>query len=470
MSTPKKIFQNIFSLAAAEISARFLGVIYSIYLARALGVENFGIFGASKYFTLFFMLLATLGLDAIGTREIAKNPLNIRKIVNNIFTMRIISALCVYSFLFIIVIFLDKPFLEKIVILIFGLNILTNNTLLNWAFQGMERMTVFAVRTIMANILNFFGILIFIHSPKDLVLSSVVVSATLVINTVWMIILYNRDYGRIKFEFDFPLWKEFLKQGIPIGFTFFIIGLYNYQGIVFLNFLTNNYYTGLYNAAFSVLLVATILSNILQQVYYPVFAKNTDLPSKSKSFLQFTKLTFPVGTFVPLFLFVFADKIIFFFGRDYSNSITSIRIMMVAVLFIYLSITFFAPLLAWKHEKKVIYANITGLFVNFIANLLLIPIFAHNGAATATLLSEISVFIVFCIIFYSIIKKLYLGAYLKYFSIAIISTIPFMFIRFEGFNNLILMFLSFGIFIALNFLFKTLNIQEIKLLLKKNEI
>jgi O-antigen/teichoic acid export membrane protein len=470
MSSPKTIMKNLFSMTAAEISSRVLGVIYSIYLARALGVENFGIFGASKYFTLFFMLFASLGLDAVGIREIAKNPLNTRKIVNNIFTMRVIIAFITYFLLFLIVNSLDRTSLEKTVILILGLIVFTNNGLLNWVFQGMERMNVFAIRTIISNILNFFGIIIFIHSPDDLILSVIVVMCTLLINTVWMIILYMKDYGKISFELDFPLWKEYLKQGIPMGLTFFIIGLYNYQGIVLLNFLSNNYYAGLYNAAYSVLLVSTILSNILQQVYYPVFAKVTDPSSRKNSFLQFTRLTYPLGTFIPLFLFVFADKIILFFGKDYSNSVLSIKILMVAVLFIYLSITFFAPLLAWKNEKKVIYANLTGLAINLVLNFILIPMYNHNGAAIANLLAEVGVFIVFCIIFYSIFKEFFFGKYLIYLAFSMASTLPFLFIRFSGYYNLILMILSFGIFIGVNILFKTINLNEIKLLMKKNEV
>jgi O-antigen/teichoic acid export membrane protein len=467
MSSSKVILKNLFSLSAAELSSRLLSVVYSIYLARALGVDGFGIFGASKFFTVFFMLFATFGLDAIGTREIAANRDKIKSIVNNILTIRIIIAIITYFVLVVIVYFIDKSLTEKLLILIFGLNILTNNTLLNWVFQGVERINIFAIRTIFANIFNFLGIIAFVHSPNDIIFSSVVVSGALIINSIWMFLYYIKEYGKFSFAFDFSLWKKYLKEGFPIGITFFIIGVYNYQGIVLLGFLSSNYAAGIFSAAFNVLIVTTLLSSIMQTVYYPIFAKYNDKERRKSVMKQFLRLSFSVGTYVPLFLFAFADKVVLLFGKDYSNSILSIRILMISALFIYYSITFFSPLLAWKYERKVIYANVTALIVNLVSNLILIPRFSSDGAAFASLLSEMSVFIVLSVIFYPIFKTLFLKYYLTYFSFAFVTTLPFLFISLNKYLTIILMIISFVSFIALNFYFKTITFDEIKKLAKK---
>lgn len=470
MSSARQILKNIFSLTAAEIFSRGLSVIYSFYLARTLSVEGFGIFGSSKNFTLFFMLFASLGIDAIGTREIAKNRSQINRIVNNIFTIRFLTSILVFIMLCFVVMFIEKSLTEKIVILIFGFNILANNTLLNWVYQGLEQLNVFAIRSIVTNVLNFIGIVLLVHTPDDLILAASVISLSLILNTLWLLIYYIREFGLIKFEFDFNLWKEYLRQGIPIGITFLIIGIYNFQGVVLLNFFSSSYAAGLYNAAYNVLYVTTIISTILQQVYYPIFSRNNSFENREKVFLDFSKLTFLVGTFLPLFLYVFADKVIFFFGKDFTESMTSIRILMIAALFIYFSITIFSPLLAWNFEKKVVYANLTGLLINLTANYFLIPKYAEVGTSISALLSEIAVFIVLCIIFYPIFKKLYFEKYLTYLFLAFISTIPFIYIRFEGYYNLILMFSSFLVFLGLNLAFKTIQIRELKKIITKNEI
>jgi O-antigen/teichoic acid export membrane protein len=467
MSSSKLVARNLLSLTIAEFSSRILSVVYSIYLARVLSVVGFGLFGASKYFVLFFLPIASLGLDAIGTREIAKDKSKINFIVNNILTIRIIFGIIIYIFLILITLNLNKPVLEKILILIFGINILTANTLLNWVFQGVERLNVYAWRTIIANVMNFFGIIIFVHSPDDLLIAAIVVSTTLIINTLWMFALYIKDYGLFKFEFNFDLWKDYLKAGLPIALTFFIIGIYNNEGIVLLNFLSNNYETGIFSAAFNVLAVSVLLSSILQTVYYPVFSKTTDYDERKNVIKQYTRLTFTIGTYLPLFLIIFADKVALLFGKDYSASIIPMRILQLSCLFIYYNITLFSPLIAWKYENKVVFSNALGLVAATLASFLLIPKLGATGAAIATLIGELAVFVVLVYIFFPIFRTIFLKEYIFIFLISLISTLPFMFIEVNKYLSILLMFLSFGMFIALNLYLKTFSISELKKLLKR---
>jgi O-antigen/teichoic acid export membrane protein len=139
------------------------------------------------------------------------------------------------------------------------------------------------------------------------------------------------------------------------------------------------------------------------------------------------------------------------------------------VLIIYYSITFFSPLIAWKYERKVIIGNFVGLIVNLILNLVLVPILFERGSAIAAIITEISVFIVFAIIFFPIFKTLLFGQYLRFFLISAASTLPFLLINIEFLNSLPFMIISFIIFLALIFLTKTITLQEIKFI-KKDEV
>ncbi|HRT67688.1 MAG TPA: oligosaccharide flippase family protein, partial [Bacteroidota bacterium] len=84
MANTKVVIKNIFSLTAAEAVSRILTFIYTLYLARTLSPMGFGMIGFSKYVIAIFLIIAALGLDSIGTREIAKDKSNIKPIVNNI--------------------------------------------------------------------------------------------------------------------------------------------------------------------------------------------------------------------------------------------------------------------------------------------------------------------------------------------------------------------------------------------------
>lgn len=469
MLTIPRTLKNILSLSTAELASRLLSVIYSIYLARVLLVESYGIYGTAKFLVAYFVILASLGLDSIGTREVATKPKEMKNIVNNIFTLRIVMAIIGYLLLAIITYFLDKPLIEKATILIFGLNIFANNILLNWVFQALEKLEVFAIRSIITSVLNFIGIILFVKNPNDVTLAAIIIVSSATFNSILMIIYYLRNYQTLSLKFNFTLWKEYLKQAIPIGITFLLSGFYNYIPFFILNVQTNNYYSGLYTAAFNVLIVATLLSSVIQTVYYPIFSKKSTREDKFYVLNQYSKLTFSIGTYIPMFLFVFADKVILLFGKDYAPAMPTIRLLMISVMMIYYSITFFSPLIAWKYERKVIIGNFVGLIVNLILNLILVPILFDRGSAISAIFTELSVFIVFAIIFFPIFRTLLFSNYLRFFLFSAVSTLPFLLFDYDFLYSLPSMVVSFAIFLALIFLTKTITLQELKLI-KKNEV
>lgn len=467
MSNIKVTLKNIISLSTAEIASRLLTVIYSIYLARVLLVDNFGIFGSAKYLVVYFVLLSNLGLDSIGTREVAANKSQLKNIVDNLFTLRFLMGIVGYLLLSIITCFLPKPLEEKIIILIFGITILANNSMLNWVFQGLEKLDIYALRTMITNVLNFAGILLFVHSPNDLTLAAIIIVSSLTINSLLLIFYYHKRIQPISIAFQFNLWIKFLREAYPIGITFLIIGIYNFLPIVLLSLMSNNYHTGLYTSVTNVFLIATLLSTVIQAVYYPQFAQNQTLSDKENTFRQFTKFMFSVGTFVPLFLLVFADKVVLIFGKDYTPAMPSIQIVMFASLFTYYSGSLFCPLLAWKFEKKVVFANLAGLIITFLINIILIPSLKERGAAIAAAVGEITVFIVLASIFYNVLKKLLITQHFKFLIISLISTIPFLFIKVDINSSIILMLASLSIFMALIFLTKIITFSDIKRIISR---
>lgn len=467
MSNIKVTLKNIISLSTAEVASRFLTVIYSIYLARVLLVENFGIFGSAKYLVVYFVLLSNMGLDSVGTREVAANKSQLETIVDNLFTLRFLMGVAGYILLSVVTFFLPKPIEEKIIILIFGINILANNSLLNWVFQGLEKLDIYALRTIITNVLNFVGILLFIHSPEDLRLAAIIIVFSLTFNSFLLILYYHRKIKPIKLAFNYDLWKKYLYEAFPIGITFLIIGLYNFLPIVLLSLMTNNYYTGLYTSVTNVFLIATLFSTVVQAVYYPQFAQNQSQADRERTFSQFIRFMFTIGTFIPLFLMVFAEKVVLIFGRDYSPAMSSIQIVMIAALVAYYSGSIFCALLAWKHERKVLWAIVVGLITTLLLNIILIPSLFDRGAAIAALSGEISVFLVLAFIFYNVIHKLFLQQYFKLLVISIVSTIPFYFIKLNDFQSIFLMIASILIFMALIFLTKTITILDIKRVLNR---
>jgi O-antigen/teichoic acid export membrane protein len=470
MEAGRRILKNMFSLSAAEIANKGISLVTLAYLARVLTPEGLGVIGWANAFVLYFVFFVDLGFNVIGPREIAKNHEAIRRYVNNISTIKILSSVVSYICLVIIAILIDKPIESKYVLLISGLNVFANSILFNWVFQGIEKMGVIAVRQVTTSVLNLVGVLVFVHNQNDLILAMVIMIGSLLLNSFWMFFYYVKMYGWIKFEFDFVFWKELLKSSTPIALTLFIVTLYNNFSIFLLGILRTDFETGIYIVAFKMLTFVLIPTGIFQYAFLPQLSRSQTLGERQRITGKYVLLTILFGTILTAGCFTFSDFItVLGFGSKYKDSAIVIRMLMVSGMLAYLNVSYSAPLLSWNYEKKVFWAMLSGGVVNIVLNLILIPKFGVTGAGIASISTEITVLIVLSTIMYSVIKELYLKIFFKLLFFAIISCVGGYYLMIIGLYPLMAGTISLLIYIGFNFYFKTIRLTEIKEVIKKKQ-
>jgi len=140
---------------------------------------------------------------------------------------------------------------------------------------------------------------------------------------------------------------------------------------------------------------------------------------------------------------------------------------MLAGLLAFINVSYSAPLLSWKYEKKIFWAIGAGGLVNIILNILLIPTMGAKGAAIAAICTEFTVLIGLSIIMYSAIQKLFLEKFILVLLYAVISCGIGYLLMTNGLHSIISGSISLIIFVLINFVFRTITIDEIKMYLKK---
>ena len=71
MNTARRITFNFLSLTSGEIISKILQIFIFIYLARALGKDDFGIFSFGISFAFIIVIIANFGLSTLLVREIS---------------------------------------------------------------------------------------------------------------------------------------------------------------------------------------------------------------------------------------------------------------------------------------------------------------------------------------------------------------------------------------------------------------
>lgn len=474
LNDSKKIARNIFSLSAAEIVSKGLQFYLAFYLMTVLGVENYGIWTFAKTHVMFYLVAVMLGFNTVGTREIAKNESLLPKYVNTIFTLRLFSSVLAFGIMIIIVkSTLIGEEVKQVVVLISGIKIFSDALLLNWVFDGLQKMHINAIRSISTSIIGTSGIVILVNDSNDIILAAWIFSLAFLLNTIWMLIYYSKKYSLIRFDFDFIFIKKLIKSSLPIGIAFFIINLYNSLDSQMLEYLfedvnISNYYNGVYGAAHQVLLAAMIPSGIIQGAFFPQFSQKFTNPIDFNDLMiKYSKMTFLTGIFGGTLIFLYSNDLVdLLLNTDYHETGSILKLLAVTIIITYVNITYFAPLIASGLERQVLWANALGLIFNAIFNLVLIPDYNVYGAAIATISSEIGVLIFLAYLFNKRFGKLYLHIFFKMLLISVLSCLPVFLSNFFNISFLIEIMACILFFIILNLIFGTISIKEIKGFLK----
>lgn len=464
MTSARRIVKNIFSLATAELISKGVSIITVAYLARVIDPRGFGIIGFATAFISFFSLLINLGFDTVGTREIARDKDKIRKYVNGIITIRVIMAIFGYIAFAVIVSLLDKPALVKNVLFLTGLGLFANAFLLNWVFQGIEKMGVIALRQILTSLLNLLGVLLLVHNNEDLLWAVSVTVLSNVINTIWMGAVYVKHFGKIKFEFDLPLWKDMFRSALPLAFSSFMIAVYYNMDMVMLGFMRNEIEVGYYSAAYRILILTLIPSGIILSSFFPQLSIANG--NKNRTILLMRKYSaamFIISGFISFTGIAFASNIInAVFGKEFYQSVGLLQILMVNTLIVYINTTYGNPLLAWDKERPYTFAIATGAISNIILNFLLIPGYGALGAAIATVASEAVVLVGLAFFHYRSLQTLYLNSLVKVLFIVVASMGIANLIQNSGISMIISFIFTSLIFISFNLILRTVNLKELK--------
>jgi O-antigen/teichoic acid export membrane protein len=370
------------------------------YAARILFADGIGKVSFAEGVINYFVLLASLGVPLYGIRSVAKSRESkdkLSKLVKEILYINLYSTIIVII-LFIIVLLVNKKISnERELFLVMSLLIICTNIGVEWFYQGIEDYTYITIRNLVFKLASLFLLFLIVRDETDYVnYAFVLIFGTCCSNILNFINLRKHINFQKKYKLDL---KRHLRP-IFLIFTFSIAtSIYVNLDTVMLGYLSSDRNVGLYTAAVRitkivVVLVTTLGGVLIPRISYYIEHKNFEEFRKviklSANFILFLGLPSIVG------LYILAPEVINLFGgSDFSESITSMRIMLPIILFIgFSNLLGIQIMYNFGEEKSVIKSVLIGSIIHIITNLILIPKFGHIGAAISTLMAEGTVLIV----------------------------------------------------------------------------
>lgn len=393
MGQLKTIAKNSAVLLTSQIISYIFTFFLTIYIARYLGTEGFGILSFALAFTGMFSVLADMGLNTFMIREVSRDLSARDKYVSNIFVIKTLLAVLTLFLIVVTINLLNYPPETILVVYILALNIIFNSIsgIFNSTFQAYQKMEWQSLGTILNSTLLLAAVLITIYLNLDVVAFA---SCYLLVSAVvlsYSFIIYIWKFNLPNFQVDFSFWRPTLGEAWYFGLIGIFSTVYVWIDTIILSFFQGNQAVGIYNAAYRLVLVYLFIPTVFNMSIFPVMSQFfINAPdSLKKTVEKYFDFMVIIGTPLAMGTTVLASEIILLiFGAQYLGSIIALQILVWSSLFIFLNSPLVQLMASIDRQQTLTRIVAICMVVNIVLNLIFIPRYSYLAASIITVITE----------------------------------------------------------------------------------
>lgn len=467
MSTVRIIYKNMFFLSTAEIISKILQFIVMVYAARLLDKPSFGKFSFALSLSFIAIILADLGIHTLLIREVARNKNYASKYFINALVAKLVLALITYVFIIIFINAVDYPKETRhivYVILIFA--ILSSFTDLYYSiFRAFEKMFYDSlIKVLRMIILTSAGLYVLFRYHDALVFSF-----TFILAEILMLILAyfiaSKKFIKIRWMLDKRFMIKIVKKSFPFGLAFAFGAIYFYIGSIMLSKMRGDIEVAIYSVAYNLVLAILFIPTVYTNAIYPVMSRyfKTSKENLILIYKKSFKYLYIIGLPISIGSYVLADRIIvFFYGREYVNSIIVLQVISLYIFIKFLNFLYGYILSSINQQNKRMFSQGSTAVFNIVANLILIPKMGYVGAAIASLVTEVFLFVLY---YWYVSKLFYTYNFLNILAKPLVASAGMVvFIRFTNFGLIVTLLISAAVYLAVIFLLRTFDEDDYKII------
>lgn len=408
MSNKKVILKNGFYLLFAKIFNMICSAFIGIFIARYLGVDQYGLYTSGLVFISFFITFSDLGIDMYFLREGSRNKKLVNSLYENTIIVKTFMIIIISLLILIVPYFLnyDVEIIKIIRIIFIGqiLSIYTNSFYVHMQIFG--KLSKAAIFQLVTNMLTVVNVLLTVKFKFSLYTFAIISNIPFIINFL-LHLFYSLKLNNFKVNFRSREVKiiDMIKGCYIFGISSTLYIIYYRSDSLMLNSMSGYVQVGLYEAAYKVfnimLTSMAVLDNIIMPTFFRLYKENKKL--LNDYYNKITKYVVILGSAISIGIFAISNDIInILYGKkDFSDSGIILAILSIGLMFRFL--TTVRGFIITVSDSMVIKVKLQATFaiVNIILNLILIKYYGAIGAAITTLITEI----LMCISYGIIAKK-----------------------------------------------------------------
>lgn len=457
----------------------FMGIVFPLisfpYASRILGTVGIGKVNYIVSIVNYFVIFSTLGIPTYAIREGARirdNKEKLGKFCTEIFIINIIST-CICLLIFLGVFFLPRFHSYKILLIIAGINIPLNTLGMSWLYQIIEDYKRITIQTILLQLISLCLLFILVKKPEDYnQYMFVYIFATVGSNVLFFI--HSRKivklFGYKNYEIKAHLKPILIIFGVTVAST-----LYLNMDITMLGMMRGDQAVGIYSASTKLI---NIICNMISSISAVILARLSYYKAKGEkdkfdNLIKWTAHSISAFSIPCMFgAFLLSDELLLLLsGSDFIAGNISMKILCIKIVLSPINgFLAYQILIPMKKENVTFWATLSGCIANLILNWILIRCMSYDGAAIATVMSEMIVGII-CIIKSKNdvdYKKIFKGVYQYIIASIIFVVVAYLYIGFI--HNIILRIMIMVLVSSLIYSIVLLAVRNEMIIKIKNEI
>ena len=468
-----KVIKNYLYNLSYQILTIILPIITVPYVTRIFTSEDLGNYGFYNSIVSYFSLFAMLGIGIYGTKQIAAAR-NVSSTFWNIYAIQLtasILALFVY-----VITLVSIPKMSGMVPIILGIVLLTKMIDISWLFTGKEDFKKITLRNTMVKVAGVISIFTFIKSSEDLYLYIFLI---VIFDFLGQFVMWIPAKKFIKRpSFDTKIIKKNLHPIVLLFLPQVAISLYVVLDRTLLGLLGSYSDVGIYEQGQKLTSILLTVVSSLGAVMLPRVANllSERKEKESQNMVRFSFILYNLIIFPMIFGLIAINEIFvkLFLGQNFQDVKYVLYIIVFNIMFIgWTNILGYQVLVVRNKNKEFMLSTTIPAIVSVAVNIAVIPFFGYIGASITSVVVE---FLVFAIQWYysrNIINKNLLFnkdlakiicSSLVMFGVVMLCKIM---LGFDGIVGLVIYLVVGGIsYLAMIFLLKTVNIKEMKGMLK----
>ncbi|MFT5230680.1 MAG: O-antigen/teichoic acid export membrane protein [Candidatus Azotimanducaceae bacterium] len=409
MSLYKKLFQQTFIYGLATVLPRALAIVLVPLYTSVLDPSSFGVYATLMAYIILGNVLLSYGMETAFFRFLNKDGNKKSLVQSTALTSITITSLAIFVLAYLLkdqianLIGFDERYvvwalqilvLDALVIIPF-VWYRANEKPLKYAFVKILNVCInlgFNLFFLLAlpildkgNLETFWGAMRLVDYPVDFIFKANIIASGA---TLLMVLPL---YFKIKFKFDYALWKQMMRYAFPVLIAGIAFSINEAFDKILLDYLLPEDIAetevGVYAACYKLGVFMTLFATAFRLGIEPFFFNHSKEANAKETYALITKYFTIFGCIIFLVVMVYIDFFKQLLIRDeaYWVALSVVPFILLANL----CLGIYHNLSVWykvtDRTKYGAYISVFGAIITIVVNFALIPIISYKGAAIATL-------------------------------------------------------------------------------------